>query len=155
MLPFFTTVNKFAGALGSMFLVLGMWYSNAFSTGFLPLNSNRVFDHFGHLYNVSRIIDRDGLFVAERYSSYSPAYVASGNLTNFIFFFAMYTATLTYAWLYHAREIKLGFVDLVHSFRKPGKDPKKYNDIHNRLMASYDEGQYLTYDIEVIASHVY
>lgn len=140
MLPFFTTLNKFAGGIGSMFLVLGMWYTNTFNTGFLPLNSNRVFDHFGKLYNVSRVVDADGLFVADQYSSYSPAYLASGNITNFLFFFSLYTATLTYALLYHSHEMKLGFIDLWKSFRSSKKDMTRYQDVHNRLMASYKEG---------------
>ncbi|KAK3323160.1 OPT oligopeptide transporter protein-domain-containing protein [Cercophora scortea] len=139
MIPLFSTINKFAGSLISMLLILTMWYRNAFNTAYLPINSNRLYDHASKLYNVSRIVDADGLFVAAKYERYSPAFLAAGNITNFLAFFMIYTATLTYALLYHSHEIKLGFLDLWRSLRTAEKDLGRYQDVHNRLMASYRE----------------
>ena len=142
MLPFFTTLNKFAGCFISLFLVLGLWYSNSYSTGYLPLNTNRVYDHFGRIYNITRAINEDGLFNSEGYEKYSPAFLTAGNLTIYVFTFAIYSATFTYAVLYHHHEIKLGFVELFNSFRKGKKrDESRYEDVHNRLMSAYKEGK--------------
>ena len=146
MLPFFTTFNKFIGGFISMFVVLGLWYGNAYNTAYLPINSNRVFDHFGRVYNITRAVTPDGLFNAETYSAYSPAFLSAGNLTIYIFTFALYTATFTYAILYQWHEIKLGFIEIFNSFKwggsKPSRDDKRYQDVHNRLMARYDEGEH-------------
>ncbi|CAK7229702.1 hypothetical protein SBRCBS47491_007337 [Sporothrix bragantina] len=140
MLPFFTTFNKFAGSFFSLFIILGLWYSNAFNSSYLPLNSNRVFDHHGKLYNVSRAVDAEGLFSAEKYESYSPAFLSAGNINIYIFSFAIYTATLTYAVLYQWTEIKLGFIEFYNSFRPSrARDMSRYEDVHNRLMRSYKE----------------
>lgn len=143
MVPFFNTVNKFFGMFFSMFVVLGMWYTNTYNTGYFPINSNRVYDHFGKRYNVSRAIDSRGLFDAQKYEAYSPAHLAAGNLTVYLFFFAIYTATISYAYLYHRHEIMMGFRNLVNSFRKNKDSGSKgeYTDVHNRLMAAYPEGQ--------------
>jgi hypothetical protein len=123
-------------------VLVGMWYTNAYNTGYLPPNSNRVFDHFGKAYNISRAIDDRGIFDAEKYEAYSPAYLAAGNLTVYFFFFAIYTATISYAYLYHRHEIALGFRNLWYSIRRKNGEENKYEykDIHNKLMAAYLEG---------------
>ncbi|UZP36525.1 hypothetical protein NXS19_004341 [Fusarium pseudograminearum] len=72
MVPFFSTFNRFVGAFISMWVVLGLWYSNIYNTGYLPINSNRVYDRWGQLYNVTRAINDRGLFDAEKYEDYSP-----------------------------------------------------------------------------------
>ncbi|KKY16838.1 putative opt oligopeptide transporter [Phaeomoniella chlamydospora] len=140
MVPFFNTINKFLGMFCSMFLVLGIWYSNIYNTGYLPINSNRVFDRFGEHYNVSRAINEKGLFDAEKYQAYSPAYLSSANLVIYLLFFAIYAATISYAFLYHRHEIMIGFRNLFARFRKDkSSGDVEYKDVHNRLMASYPE----------------
>ena len=141
MVPFFATLNKFLGMFVSGFVVLGLWYTNAYNTGYLPINSNRVFDSSGSLYNVSRSIDSRGIFDPVKYEAYSPAYLTAGNMTVYLFFFAIYPATLMYIILYHRYEIKMGFKNLINSYRKKkADDVGEYKDVHNRLMAAYPEG---------------
>ncbi|CZR56581.1 related to sexual differentiation process protein isp4 [Phialocephala subalpina] len=139
VVPFFNTINKFVGSFFSAFVVLGIWYTNTYHTGYLPVNSNRVFDHFGDLFNVSRAINEKGLFDAEKYEAYSPAYLSAGYATLYLFFFAIYTATISYAYLYHRHEIAMGFRNLFNSFRKNKDTEYEYTDVHNRLMAAYPE----------------
>ncbi len=142
MLPFFTTLNKFAGNFFSLFLILAFWYTNAWNTAYLPLNSNRIFDNKGNLYNVSRSVDHEGLFHQEKYESYSPAFLSAGNICIYIFFFSIYSATLIFSGLYHWHEIKLGFIEFYRSIRHTQiKEDDKYEDVHNRLMQSYKEGE--------------
>ncbi|KAK0649302.1 OPT oligopeptide transporter protein-domain-containing protein [Cercophora newfieldiana] len=140
MVPFFSTLNRFMGQFVSAFVILGLWCSNAWGTAYLPINSNYVYDNSAHRYNVSHIINEKGLFDAGRYESYSPAYLAAGNLTIYLFFFAVYPATLTYVFLNHRYEIATGFKSLIWSFWK-SKNPEanEYKDVHNRLMAAYPE----------------
>jgi len=139
MVPFFNTVNKFFGCLLSAFVILGLWYTNTFNTSYIPINSNRIFDHFGEHFNVSRAINAKGLFDAAKYEAYSPAYLSAGYSTLYLFFFAVYTSTISYSYLYHRHEIAMGFRNLINSFRKTKNAAYEYTDIHNRLMASYPE----------------
>lgn len=88
MVPFFSTFNRFLGMFASFFVVVAIWYTNTYNTGYLPINSNRVYDNTGKLYNVSRAIDSHGLFDPVKYAEYSPPFLAAGNLTIYIFFFA-------------------------------------------------------------------
>jgi OPT family small oligopeptide transporter len=140
MIPFFSTFNKFLGAFFSMFVILGFWYGNVYNTGYLPINSNRVFDHFGNLYNVSRAVDKHGLFDPAKYEAYSPPFLTAGNITIYMFFFGIYTAVLFYAGLYHRHEIVMGFKSIVNSFRKNKEvEDGQVLDVHNRLMKAYPE----------------
>jgi hypothetical protein len=135
MVPFFNTINRFVGVIISGFVVAGVWYSNTFNTGYLPINSNKVYDHFGKFYNVTRTLDQRGMFDATKYTAYSPAYMTAGSLTSYSFFFAIYSATISYAIMYHRHEIKMGLKNL---FRRGERE--EYNDVHNRLMSVYPEG---------------
>lgn len=89
MVPFFSTFNKFLGMLISGCVVAGIWYTNTYNTGYMPINSNRIFDNTGGLYNVSRSINEKALFDAAKYEAYSPAYLAAGNIVVYVFFFAV------------------------------------------------------------------
>ncbi|KAJ6784309.1 hypothetical protein PWT90_11005 [Aphanocladium album] len=140
MVPFFSTLNRFIGAFVSMWIVLAFWYKNVYNTGYLPINTNRVYDNTANLYNISRAIDERGHLDPDKYASYSPPYLGAGNVVIYMFFFGIYTSTLTYAILYHRNEIFMGFKALFTSFRK--KTPLEDNnilDVHNRLMKSYKE----------------
>ncbi|KAF7536611.1 hypothetical protein G7Z17_g13018 [Cylindrodendrum hubeiense] len=142
MVPFFSTFNRFIGVFISFWVVLGFWYGNLYDTGYLPINTNRVYDHFGKHYNVSLAVNDRGLFDSEKYAAYSPPFLGAGNVVIYMFFFGIYTSTLTYAALYHRREIVTGFKGLINSFRK--KKPSTNEDLHDldvhaRLMKSYPE----------------
>ena len=142
MVPFFSTINRFLGAFASLWVVLAIWYNNVYNTGYLPINTNRVYDHFGKLYNVTLAVDEKGLFNAEKYEAYSPPFLGAGNVVIYMFFFGVYTSTLTYAALYHRREIITGFKGLINSFRrsKPKPDHDDHTmDVHHRLMKAYPE----------------
>ncbi|KAJ7101240.1 OPT-domain-containing protein [Mycena belliarum] len=133
--PFFSTFNTFLGALITFPIIAALWYSNTWNTGYLPINSNHVFDNTGSLYNVSNAVGADTLFDQTAYENYSPAYLAAGNIIVYGVFFAVYTATLTHAILYHRREIAHGF----KSFISRRKTSEMHKDIHVRLMMQYKE----------------
>lgn len=51
-----------------------LYYSNTWFSGYLPIQSNSVFDNTGSTYNVSKVINKhDGFtFSPEKYEAYSP-----------------------------------------------------------------------------------
>lgn len=142
MVPFFSTFNLFLGMFFSMFVIVALYWTNAFNTGYLPINSNRTYDHFGLRYKVKSIIDEFGIFDGAKYQQYSPPFLSSANIIVYMFFFAMYSATVTYGILYHRHEIAMGCRDLWSNLRnrKGSENTQKSDlDVHNRLMKSYKE----------------
>jgi hypothetical protein len=140
IVPFFNTFNKFIGSFLAVLVILGVWYTNSFNTGYLPINSNRVFDNTGGLFNVSKVINKKGLFDAAKYEAYSQANLSASYAVVYMFFFAIYTATISHAYLYHRHEIVMGFRNLYNSIRKTKDSEYEYTDVHNRLMSAYAEG---------------
>lgn len=55
-----------------------------------------------------------------------------------IYFFAVYSAVISYAALYHWNDIKMGFKSLLGSMKKSGR-VDDFKDIHTRLMEIYTE----------------
>ncbi|KAG8699351.1 hypothetical protein FRC08_005363, partial [Ceratobasidium sp. 394] len=133
--PFFATANNFVGMLCTFPIVLSLWLTNTWYTGHLPINMNRPFDRFGKQYKVTKVVDEFGFYDQAAYEAYSPLYLSAGQSFLYGSFFAVYPATLVYAFLYHRREIVRGFKSLIRR-----KDPRQDNkDVHNRLMAVYPE----------------
>ncbi|KZW01241.1 OPT-domain-containing protein [Exidia glandulosa HHB12029] len=138
--------NQYVGLLIGIPIIAGIWYGNVFNTGYLGINSNRVFDNTGSPYNVTRILTPEGLFDEAAYKAYSPAYLGAGNLVVYIAFFALYTATISYAFLYHRHEIARGFRSLISGKAHEGKD------IHNRLMRAYPEAPEWWYTVILLVA---
>jgi OPT family small oligopeptide transporter len=154
MVPFFSTFNFFLGMFVSLFIIVGLYYTNTFNTAYLPINSNRPFDHFGQPYNVSAIIDDKGIFDIAKYKAYSPPFLSAGNVVVYMFFFGVYSATVTYGALYHRHEIMLGFRDVWRTLKQwwarvgrsagtagaeEAAEDVNMLDVHNRLMRAYRE----------------
>lgn len=156
MVPAFSTFNTACGMFVTGLFVLAVWYTNTWNTGYLPINSNRIYDHFGSLYNVSRTIDARGMYDEEKYTAYSAPYMGAANALIYGFFFAIYSAVITHVFLYHRYELRMGFKNLWNSMKwKRNKtqaegsadadgtiraNAGEYKDVHNRLMAAYPEG---------------
>ena len=67
VLPAFNIINSCVGMFLTMFMILAIYYTNTWNTSYLPINSNRTFDRYGGLYNVSRAIDEKGHFAKGEY----------------------------------------------------------------------------------------
>ncbi|KAJ7208264.1 OPT-domain-containing protein [Mycena pura] len=148
--PFFTTFNLFLGSLVTMPIIAAIWYTNTWNSGYLPINTNLIFDNTGNLYNVSAVLGSDGLFNLTMYESYSPAYLASSNAFVYGVFFALYTAVLSHTFLYHRREIVHG----IRSILGRQKTSEMHKDVHVRLMESYEEVPEWQYFIILVFSIV-
>ncbi|PNP47306.1 hypothetical protein TGAMA5MH_01122 [Trichoderma gamsii] len=155
MVPFFSTFNLFIGMFFSMFIVIAVYFTNTYNTAYLPINSNKPYDHYGNRYNVTAILDDRGIIDNVKYQAYSPPYLSAGNIIIYMFFFSAYTAALTYGFLYHRLEIAMGFKDLINSFRPSKRDEVEKGqilDVHNRLMKKYKEVPEWWYMIVLVVS---
>ena len=146
--PFYSIFNSFLGTLFTFPVVLAIWYTNTWNTAYIPINSNRMYDNTGALYQVLKTVDEDGLFDAAAYKAYSPMYLSAGNALLYGMFFAVYTSTITHTYLYNRREIVVGFKNLIN--RKSGFADSK--DVHTRLMRNYKEvPEYVYFAVLVVA----
>ncbi|KAF7375383.1 OPT-domain-containing protein [Mycena sanguinolenta] len=146
--PFFTTFNFFLGTLITFPIIAAIWYTNTWNTGYLPINSNYVFDNTGNLYDVAEAVGTDMLFNQTMYENYSPAYLSASYAMEYGVFFALYTATLSYAFLNYRREIIHGF----RSILSREKTSSMHKDVHVRLMENYKEVPEWQYFMQVLLS---
>lgn len=141
VIPFSVTVNILFGTFLGGLVIIGIYYTNAYSTAYLPINSNSMFNHYGKAFNVSAILDDRSWLDEAKYQEYSPVFVSAAWICSYWFFFAVYAATISYAYLYHRHDIALGFRSLVKSFKKGFRSNDDFTDVHSRLMRSYAEGK--------------
>jgi hypothetical protein len=139
VVPLLATLNVFAGAIVSGVLIAIFWFTNIYWASYLPINTNRLFNRWGTAYNVSEILDSHALLDQARYEQYSTAFLAPSSLVRYAFFFATYSATISYSIFYHGQAIMAGFRNLV---RKTGGVTASATDIHSRLMRTYKEGDH-------------
>ncbi|XWX02244.1 hypothetical protein V2A60_010279 [Cordyceps javanica] len=141
-MPSFTTFSYFTGSFMSMFMVIGIWFSNAYSSAHMPINSNLPFDRFGKRYNVTRVLNEHGTLDMAKYNAYSKPYLSAGNVTVYFWFFAVYSASITYAVLQHRNEIWSGMSSALRSMFKSNQTAREeveISDIHMRQMSKYRE----------------
>ncbi|KAL4784292.1 OPT oligopeptide transporter protein-domain-containing protein [Aspergillus varians] len=153
VVPFHVTFNFFIGVLLGALVLAAIYWTNTYNTGYLPINTNTMFTNNGSQYNVSAILNEKGLLDTEKYLAYSPVYIAASSVTYYIFFFAVYSAVVSYALLYHRNDIALGFRSLLNTFKKDGRR-NDFKDIHSRLMRKYREAPewwYLILNVIAIA----
>lgn len=147
VIPLFSVMNQFLGMIIGFIMIVAFYYTNAFHTSYLPINSNHTFDHQAKPFNVSNVINSEAHFDLEKYQAYSEPYMSAGNLVVYFWFFAIYTATLSYTGLYHRHELVHGFKGCWRAVkaaisRKPEEETHEDDlaeDIHWRLMRRYKE----------------
>ncbi|KAL4759404.1 OPT family oligopeptide transporter [Aspergillus foveolatus] len=112
------------------------WFTNIYWASHLPINTNRLFNRWGTSYNVSEILDSHALLDQAKYQQYSTASLAPSSLVRYTFYFATYSATISYAIFSHGQTIIAGFRNLV---RKTGRVTASTTDVHSKLMRTYKE----------------
>jgi hypothetical protein len=73
--------------------VLGIWFTNAWDTAYLPINSPGTWDNLGARFDVTKIIDSHGNLDIAAYQEYSEPYMTAGTIVAYIFYFIMYSAS--------------------------------------------------------------
>ena len=161
-IPTFSIMCQFAGMVVSFFVVLGVWYTNGWNSGYLPINSNHTFDNAGGRFNVSLILDDAGRFDDAKYQQYSQPWMSAGYVISFLFYFAMYSSSLSYVFLYHRHDLVHGAKNMWRSVRSTFRRETKIEsdeddlaeDIHYRLMKKYKEVPEWHYLIVLIVAAV-
>ncbi|KAJ1337168.1 Sexual differentiation process protein isp4 [Microdochium nivale] len=84
---------------------IGISYTGALFSDYLPINTSRTYDNTGHRYNVSRILTPDFTLDEAAYHQYSPLFLTPTFFLNYGLSFATLTAALVHTLLNHRTEI--------------------------------------------------
>lgn len=128
--PVHTAVSELFGLVVFVIIaVIGITYSGAIYSQWLPINTSQTYDNTQSSYNVTRILGDGYTFDLQKYKEYSPLFLAPSFALNYGLSFAALTAALVHCGLFHGREIW-------HRLRVArSQEP----DIHMKLMARYQD----------------
>lgn len=140
LIPFYSQFNQFIGTfITGLILIPAVFYTNYKWSGYLPMNSNHIFDNLGETYNVSRIL-KNGLFDSAKYADYGPPFYTAGNLVVYGAFFALYPFAIIYSFVTDWTAIRSSFTDLYISIRNPKRSNfDSHDDCHSKMMSKYKE----------------
>jgi OPT family oligopeptide transporter len=129
--PTFSHLNTLIG-LGIFMIIttIGISYTGALYSAYLPINTSTTFDNAQNQYNVTKILGSGYTFDLAKYKTYSPMFLAPTFALNYGLSFASLLASIVHTIVYHRNELWMRF--------KLARNQEP-NDIHMRLMAKYRE----------------
>lgn len=157
-LPFFTYANHYTGMILAFFTIVGVYYTNNKWTAYFPINSNKLFDGKGQIYDIRNILNENHGFDNLKYSTYGPPYFSAANLVTYGAYFFMYPFAILYHFITEWTSTRQSFIDIWHtlknSFRSDDGVPRhKFdNDPHCRMMKNYEEVPNLWFMVILLAS---
>ncbi|CAH6721123.1 oligopeptide transporter 2 [[Candida] jaroonii] len=144
-IPFYTYLNQYFGSLVAFFTILILYYTNNRWTGYLPINTNELFNNRGEIYKVHSILNDKNQFDKGKYQEIGPPYFSAANLVVYGAYFALYPFAILYQFLSEWSSVKSSFKNvgetLFDSFRFKSSNVygKFINDPHCRMMSKYEE----------------
>ncbi|KND86552.1 Sexual differentiation process protein isp4 [Tolypocladium ophioglossoides CBS 100239] len=149
--PLFTLMNFSAGmALVGFAVAPVLYFNNVWNGGYLPINSNKVYDNTGHFYQIHRILNADFTINEAAYRAYSVPWLSTTQILNLVAYLAMYVAVPIHVVLWFRKDI----MDGLRSIWGRKTRAEQFNDVHNRLMSAYPECPHWWYLIILAASFV-
>ncbi|KAK2601959.1 hypothetical protein QQS21_004472 [Conoideocrella luteorostrata] len=134
--PLFTLVNFALGMAFAGFVIAPiLYFNNVWNGAHLPINTNKIFDNTGNVYNIHRILTPQMTLDVQAYKKYSIPWLSTTQLINHVALFTMYASIPTYVFLYYRKDIVAGFNFL--GCKRQGKG--LFTDKLNILMSAYDE----------------
>lgn len=128
--PTHAIVNTLIGLIVFIIIAtIGISYTGAYYSAYLPINTSSTFDNTQQAYNVTRILGHNFSFDEKKYKAYSPMFLAPTFALNYGLSFAALTAALVHIALFHRKEIW-------HRFTAAREQEP---DIHLILMKKYRE----------------
>lgn len=128
--PTHSHVNTLIGLfLFVMIPTIGIVYSGALWSEYLPMVTSQTYDNTQGYYTVSKILGDGFTFDLAKYKEYSPLFLSPTLALNYGLSFAALTAAIVHIILYHGKEVWYRF--------RAARDQEP--DIHLKLMRKYVE----------------
>ncbi|KAI2628471.1 OPT family small oligopeptide transporter [Hypoxylon sp. NC1633] len=123
-------INTLIGLFLFMIITtIGITYSGALYSDYLPMVTSQTYDNTQKAYNVSKILGDSFTLDLDKYRNYSPLFLSPTLALNYGLSFAALTASLVHVGLFHGKEIWYRF--------KTARNQEP--DIHLKLMKKYNE----------------
>lgn len=104
--PFWAAMNVVGGLVIVMWVIAPIaYYSNLFSSSYMPILSSSVFDNTGNIYNVNKILTPDFLFDREAYQNYSRVFLPITYVLSYGLQFAALASLLTHTTCWYGKDI--------------------------------------------------
>ncbi|KAL8377552.1 hypothetical protein RB595_008301 [Gaeumannomyces hyphopodioides] len=128
--PWSSHLNTLIG-LGIFVIIptIGISYTGALYSDYLPINTSRTFDNTGHRYNVLKILKPDFTIDEDAYRKYSPLFLPPTFAVNYGLSFATLMASLVHTALNHSGDIWYRF--------KAARNQEA--DVHTAMISKYKE----------------
>ncbi|KJR84667.1 uncharacterized protein SPSK_08535 [Sporothrix schenckii 1099-18] len=136
--PFFSTATMYVGSLLGGMVILGIYYSNSYNTGYLPINSSNAFTNNATVFDVKNVIVNN-TFVDSLYQEYSPPFYTAGYILTVGANFAFYPVYFLYIMVNQWKTVSEAYVNFYKGLRYGRGNYEGANDVHSRLMARYKE----------------
>lgn len=138
--PFFSQANQFLGTfIAGAILIPAVFWSNYKWTGYLPINSNSIFNNQGERYDVRSILT-NGLLDKKKYQKVGPPFYTAANLVVYGSFFAIYPFAIIYTFATDWKAIVFSCKDFWQTIRNPRRSNfEDHDDCHSQMMAKYKE----------------
>ncbi|KAK7613883.1 small oligopeptide transporter, OPT family [Phyllosticta paracitricarpa] len=128
--PWHAIANTMIGLIVFIIITsLGIHYTGAWYSEYLPMSDSNSYDNTGAEYNVTKILTADLKFDEAKYKAYSPIFLSTTFALCYGLSFATIISTIVHTALYHWKEIKYR--------AKAARDQE--DDIHMKLMKRYQE----------------
>lgn len=127
--PSFALWNSLFGAVVILVCGYAVAFGGAEFYRYLPLSANRNFDHFGKVYNTSRILNDDLTLNVKAYEEYSPLLIGPVFTMAYALGFAALMSTVVHVALFYGKDI----------YRRTKNAKYEEPDIHLKLMRKYPE----------------
>lgn len=137
-MPFWSTCTMYVGGFIGGFIILGMYYKNAFYTKYLPINSSSPFANDGTVYKVQKVVVNNKLD-REKLQAYSLPFYSAGMVLTMCANFAFYPVYFLYIMLNQHSTIFQAYVDFYQGLRHGKGNYEGAMDVHSRLMSRYKE----------------
>ncbi|KAJ5778327.1 hypothetical protein N7520_001573 [Penicillium odoratum] len=108
---------------------IGISYTGAFYSEYLPINTSTTYDNTQQQYNVTKILGDNFSFDEKKYKEYSPMFLAPTFILNYGLSFAALTAVIVHVILYHSKEL----------WHRAKAAREQEPDVHLTLMKKYQE----------------
>jgi len=139
--PFHAIANTMIGLVCFIIIpALGIHYTGAYYSAWLPMSTGGSFDNTGAAYNVSMILTPEYTLDPELYRAYSPLFLSTTFAITYGLSFATIIAVVVHTGLYDGQEIWAKW----KAARGEGAD------VHQRLMMKYKEAPWWWYGLSFV-----
>ncbi|EHL01882.1 putative Sexual differentiation process protein isp4 [Glarea lozoyensis 74030] len=128
--PFHAIGNTMIGVvIFTIITSLGIHFTGALYSDYLPMSTGGSFDNTGAAYNVSKILTPEYTLDPEKYAAYSPLFLSTTFALAYGLSFAAIIAVIVHTYLYHG-------TDIWHKLRASRSEGA---DIHQKMMLKYPQ----------------